>query len=123
MKYLSFILVILFSPCVLAQGMNGMANNITLGGTGAALNLGTSVSATNPRITGSPTNGFYTPAAAEVAVAISGVQIINVTASTLNANKGITESIATTASSGSTTFNSWFFVATPSGASTGTYNG
>lgn len=46
------------------------------GGVSANVNIGTSLSAANPQVSGDATTGFYTPAAGQVAVDISGAQIV-----------------------------------------------
>ena len=59
---------------------NGTAwGNLVASGTSSGINLGTSVSATNPSVTGDLTTGLFSAATSTVAIAIAGVQTMTVT--------------------------------------------
>lgn len=61
--------------CLTSNGASSAATFQACGSGGITLNLGTSVSAANPRITSDATSGFYTAGAGKVDVTIGGVNV------------------------------------------------
>ncbi len=76
---------------VLQTDGSGNTSWVNLGGSGTALNLGTSATATNPQRPGQPGTGFYSDTSNEVEVAINGANLVTWSSSADNLAGTITQ--------------------------------